>query len=258
MEQYTSRADPWDEINAELLQKGIPSLRMRRPGFFSETAVTRVEKGVSLDLSSGREVWQIELSPDEPGWDGILRLPFPAKSIRALTEETLDLGSAIGPVLMAKITRPAVVEVTAADTPERFPAASEEGWQVKRSEEPETPLSAPQDWDASAGEGPLLYSTEADRSDFPPVPDGGTLMLDLGNSAGQLALALNGKLLQSAQGSDGTIFPVNPKDIQDKNQVRIAVKRTKEDAGTEDHTVGVFSLPDWLVSEAGQMTAFSI
>ena len=83
-------------------------------------------------------------------------------------------------------------------------------------------------------------------------------MLDLGNSAGQLALALNGKLLQSAQGSDGTIFPVNPKDIQDKNQVRIAVKRTKEDAGTEDHTVGVFSLPDWLVSEAGQMTAFSI
>ncbi|GBO94345.1 hypothetical protein MESMUL_16990 [Mesosutterella multiformis] len=91
VEQYTSRADPWDEINADLLQKGIPSLRMRRPGFFSETAITRVEKGVSLDLSSGREVWQIELSPDEPGWDGILRLPFPAKSIRALTEETLEL-----------------------------------------------------------------------------------------------------------------------------------------------------------------------
>jgi hypothetical protein len=51
---------------------------------------------------------------------------------------------------------------------------------------------------------------------------------------------------------------VNPKDIQDKNQVRIAVKRTKEDAGTEDHTVGIFSLPDWQVSEAGQMTAFTI
>ena len=213
---------------------------------------------MSLDLSSGREVWQIELSPDEPGWDGILRLPFPAKSIRALTEETLELGSAIGPVLMAKITRPAVIEVTAADTPERFPAASEEGWRVKWGEEPEALLSAPQDWDASAGEGPLLYSTEADRSDFPPVPEGGTLMLDLGNSAGQLALALNGKLLQPAQGSDGTIFPVNPKDIQDKNQVRIAVKRTKEDAGTEDHTVGIFSLPDWQVSEAGQMTAFTI
>lgn len=258
VEQYTSRADPWDEINADLLQKGIPSLRMRRPGFFSETAITRVEKGVSLDLSSGREVWQIELSPDEPGWDGILRLPFPAKSIRALTEETLELGSAIGPVLMAKITRPAVIEVTAADTPERFPAASEEGWWVKRGEEPDALLSASQDWDSSAGEGPLLYSTEADRSDFPPVPEGGTLMLDLGNSAGQLALALNGKLLQPAQGSDGTIFPVNPKDIQDKNQVRIAVKRTKEDAGTEDHTVGIFSLPDWQVSEAGQMTAFTI
>ncbi|GBO94344.1 hypothetical protein MESMUL_16980 [Mesosutterella multiformis] len=71
-------------------------------------------------------------------------------------------------------------------------------------------------------------------------------MLDLGNSAGQLALALNGKLLQPAQGSDGTIFPV----IRRTSRIKTSPDRGEADEGrrgTEDHTVGIFSLPDWQV-----------
>ncbi len=258
VERYTSRAEPWDEINSDLLKKGIASLRTRRPDF-TEGGI--LVTSASVRHENGRDIWELTVeAPDSTA--GSLRIPEPAREITLIPEaaDPVAIGSAAGPVIQVTALKgtTARIRIESAAAPERLAATSESGWFVKGGKSAPAPLVTPDDWMKSASNGPLLYSSAPSSADLPLVPEGGSLLLDLGNSAGTLAVSFNGRLIPPSLGGDGTMFPIPKALVEPENELLVAVKGNPEESESEDGTVGLFSIPDWVTIEAGPLAGFSI
>lgn len=258
VENYTSRAEPWDEINSELLRKGIASLRTRRPDF-TEGGI--LVTSASVGREDGRDTWELAVETSE-ATAGSLRIPEPAREITLVPEDAdpIAIGSAAGPLIQVTALKEttARIRIESAAAPKRLAATSASGWFVKGGKSAPAPLVTPDDWMKSASDGPLLYSFAPSLPDLPPVPEGGSLLLDLGNSAGTVALSFNGRLVPPSLGGDGTMFPIPKALVEPENELLVAVKGNPEESESEDGTVGLFSVPDWVTIEAGPLAGFSI
>ncbi|MCI5851516.1 MAG: hypothetical protein MR009_08175 [Sutterellaceae bacterium] len=258
VENYTSRAEPWDEINSELLQKGIASLRTRRPDF-TEGGIRVTSASVARE--DGRDTWTLSVTASE-ATAGSLRIPEPAREITLIPEDAdpVVIGSATGPVIQVTALKgtAARIRIESASAPKRLAATCASGWFVKGGKAAPSPLVRDEDWMKSAAEGPLLYSSAPSSADLPPVPEGGSLLLDLGNSAGTLAVSFNGRLIPPSLGGDGTMFPIPKALVEPENEILVAVKGNPEESESEDGTVGLFSIPDWVKIEAVPLAGFSI